>query len=235
MDSPAPANANTRRRDLLQLAVGFALIMAVIWSPRPIQRPLYIAAILFILAASWVSYDGREALGLRCANFSRCLWVPVTALAAATLGVLAAIYEHTLHPTGAFSLYFKTFWGYAVWSFVQQLLLQGFFLARFCRLMPSARTAAFTAAALFALAHLPNPILTTLTLVWGWIACLVFLRHRNIYPLAIAHAIMGICLAITIPGPVIRNMRVGLGYLTYPRHHPMASAAALPTDLRRGT
>jgi hypothetical protein len=33
-----------------------------------------------------------------------------------------------------------------------------------------------------------------------------------------AHAIMGIAIAITIPGPVDHNMRVGLGYLTY--HHP---------------
>ncbi len=59
-----------------------------------------------------------------------------------------------------------------------------------------------------------------MTLIWGLIACFVFLRYRNLYTLAITHAILGICLAISVPGPVIRNMRVGLGYLTYPRHHP---------------
>jgi hypothetical protein len=36
-----------------------------------------------------------------------------------------------------------------------------------------------------------------------------------LYSLSIAHAILGITLAICVPGPVIRNMRVGLGYITY--------------------
>ena len=33
-----------------------------------------------------------------------------------------------------------------------------------------------------------------------------------------AHAILGITIAITVPGPVDHNMRVGLGYLTYNPH-----------------
>jgi hypothetical protein len=55
-------------------------------------------------------------------------------------------------------------------------------------------------------------------LVWGLAACLLFLCYRNLYPLALAHAIFGITIAITVPGPVDHNMRVGLGYLKY--HHP---------------
>jgi membrane protease YdiL (CAAX protease family) len=219
MDAPLPAALDSKRRDLLQLAIGYALILAVIWSPRPIQRPLYIAAALFIAASIWVSFDGWKAMGLRCGNLLRSSWVPALALALAALSVLLAIRLGTLHPVGAFTLYVKTFWGYAIWSFAQQLLLAGFFLARFLRLLPTPRAAAIAAASIFAFAHLPNPILTVATLVWGLIACFAFLRYRNIYTLAIAHAIMGICLAITIPGPVIHNMRVGLGYLTYPRHH----------------
>ena len=52
-------------------------------------------------------------------------------------------------------------------------------------------------------------------MIWGLTACLVFIRSRNVYPLAIAHAIFGICVAITIPASVLHNMRVGLGYLKY--------------------
>jgi hypothetical protein len=74
------------------------------------------------------------------------------------------------------------------------------------------------AAGLFAFAHLPNPILTPLTLIWGLAACLLFLRYRNVYTLAIVHAVFGICIAVTVPGPVDHNMRVGLGYLTYRPH-----------------
>jgi membrane protease YdiL (CAAX protease family) len=75
--------------------------------------------------------------------------------------------------------------------------------------------AAVTAAVIFSAAHLPNPILTLLTLLWGLAACLVFLKTRNIWPLAMAHAIFGICVAITVPATLLHNMRVGLGYLNY--------------------
>ena len=52
-------------------------------------------------------------------------------------------------------------------------------------------------------------------MIWGLTACLVFIRSRNVYPLAIAHAIFGICVAVTIPASLLHNMRVGLGYLKY--------------------
>ena len=107
------------------------------------------------------------------------------------------------------------FWAYAIWSGVQQFLLQCFFLSRLLRLLPSPRIAAFSAAGLFAVAHLPNPVLAVLTIVWGSVACLIFLRYRNLYPLAMAHAVLGITIAIAVPGHVDHNMRVGLGYLNH--------------------
>jgi hypothetical protein len=213
---PQPA---ARRRDLIQFWIGYALIMAVIWSPRPLQRPLYISAVVFIVASMWFSFDGWSAMGFRRTNFLRSIWVPSISLLVAAVAVVVAIHERTLHPVGGPAIYIKDFWGYAIWAFLQQVLLQGFFLLRLLRLTPHPRLAAIAAAGTFALAHLPNPVLTALTLIWGSVACLVFLRYRNVYSLAIAHAILGICVAITLPGPLIRNMRVGYGYLTYPRHH----------------
>ena len=85
--------------------------------------------------------------------------------------------------------------------------------------MPGPIAAALASAGLFALAHLPNPILAPVTLLWGFVACLLFLRYRNLYTLGMAHAVFGITIAICIPGPVIHNMRVGLGYLTYGHRH----------------
>jgi membrane protease YdiL (CAAX protease family) len=120
-------------------------------------------------------------------------------------------------------MFFDRYAGYIVFSIVQQALLQSYFLLRFLRLTrrpASSQTAALAAAAIFSAAHLPNPILTCCTFLWGLAACLFFLRYRNLYSLSIAHAILGITLAICVPGPVIRNMRVGLGYLTY--HAPRA-------------
>jgi len=141
------------------------------------------------------------------------------------VAVVVAARLHTLHVPGSLILFVETYWAYALWAGVQQFLLQCFFLSRLLRLLPNATVAAAAAAAIFALAHLPSPILTSVTLIWGFAACMLFLRYRNLYSLAAAHAILGITIAITVPGPVDHNMRVGLGYLRYGHtHRAMRSA-----------
>jgi hypothetical protein len=100
---------------------------------------------------------------------------------------------------------------------MQQFILQSFFLLRLLRLLPGKALPIAVATGMFALAHLPNPILTPITLVWGAISCVLFLRYRNIYALGLAHGIMGLCVAVTVPSSLHHHMRVGLGYL---RYHP---------------
>jgi len=214
-----PTDAKGRRRDLLELAIGYALILIVIWTPRPWQRLFYCAATLYLAAVLWLSFPGWQTLGLRTANLARSLWVAGVALSIAAIAILIAAHIGTLNLPATPALFIQRYWGYALWTFTQQILLQDFFLLRLHRLMHSQRRASVAAAAIFSLAHLPNPILTIVTFVWGLAACLLFLHYRNLYPLAIAHAILGIAIALTIPGPVTRNMRVGLGNLTYGRHH----------------
>ena len=223
------AYARSKRRDLMELAVAYGLILLVIWTPRPFQRFLWVAAAGAVAAMMCLSHDGLDALGMRRKNFFRSLWVVGAALVIAAMAVWVSSSLHPLSlpaPSTAdpgdwneflsrAKLLVKTYWGYALWTFVQQFLLQGFFLLRLLRLLPGPKSAGFAAAGLFALAHLPNPILTVVTLVWGFAACMLFLRYRNLHTLSMAHAIFGIALAIAVPGPVIRNMRVGLGYLTY--------------------
>src|SRR6185437_6802238 len=75
--------------------------------------------------------------------------------------------------------------------------------------------AALATAGLFGGCHVPNPVLMPLAAVWGLIASAVFLRWKNLYPLWISHAILGICIAVSVPKTMDHNMRVGLGYLKY--------------------
>ena len=209
--------ARPRWRDVVELVVGYGLILAVMWTPRPWQRWLYVAAILWIAAVTWVSFDGWRVMGLRVSGMLRSLWVVGAALAVAGVAILVASQMNTLHrPPGA-GLFVKSFWGYTLWSFVQQFLLQDFVLLRLLRLLPSKGAAVAAATGLFALGHLPSPILTAMTLVWGAAACWIFLKYRNIWTLGMAHAVLGVCVAIVVPGRVDHNMRVGLGYL---RYHP---------------
>jgi hypothetical protein len=98
---------------------------------------------------------------------------------------------------------------------MQQFLLQSYFLSRLLRLLPGRAAPIIVATGIFSLAHLPNPILTPITLVWGVVPCILFLRYRNIYALGLAHGIMGLCVAVTVPNSLHHHMRVGLGYLRY--------------------
>jgi membrane protease YdiL (CAAX protease family) len=225
MDSAATAPSEPHtpatsggRRVLAELAAGYTLILIVIWIPRPWQQIVYFLAAAFIVAASWLSFPGGEALGLRPKKFFGSIWILGAALLASALSIAAASHLRTLHgPTTPF-IFFNRYAGYMLFACVQQFLLQDFFLLRLLRPIRRPRTAALAAAAIFSLAHLPNPILTVVTFVWGLLACLLFLRYRNLYVLAVAHAILGVTVALCVPGPEIRNMRVGLGYLRYDPH-----------------
>ncbi|HEX7159023.1 MAG TPA: CPBP family glutamic-type intramembrane protease [Edaphobacter sp.] len=214
-------------RVVLELGVGYGLILWVIWASRPWQRYLYWVAVAWILLVTVLSFDGWREMGLRVDGFGRSLWVVGVAAVVAAIVVAVGSTEGTLHPPhGGAGRFVATFWGYCIWAFFQQFLLQAFVLLRLMRLLP-VRQAVVAAAALFALAHLPNPILTPLTVVWGLAACVLFLRYRNLYTLAVAHAILGVTLSITVPAARIHNMRVGWGYVTYRPHgvHRLPSLA----------
>lgn len=205
-----------RRRDLLELSIGYGLVLFAIWTPRPWQGVFYWAGLAWVLLTTAFSFDGWRVMGLRFSGFLRSLWVVGVALIVAALAGYVAERLHTLHIPGYPVLFFKRYFGYTVWAFMQEFLLMDFFLLRILRMRPDdKKTAVMATACLFAVAHLPNPILAPATLLWGVAASLLFLRYRNLYTLAMVHAIMGICIATTIPGPVNHNMRVGLGYLYY--------------------
>jgi hypothetical protein len=223
-DAPAPtptsaAGRHGATRDLVEILIAYALIMMVIWTPRPAQRVLWWVAAAGVLVIICLSFDGWAAVGIRSANFFRSLWIVGAALALSLAAIMVAARMGTLRLQPTVFAFVGTYIAYAIWSAVQQFLLQGFFLVRFLRLIPRGWQAALVAAVLFASCHLPSPFLAPITLLWGFVACLLFLRYRNLFPLALAHAILGITIALTVPGTVDHNMRVGLGYLTYNPHH----------------
>ncbi len=211
---------HTRRRALVEAAAGYLLILVVLWAPRPWQRFLYWLPVIWIAVASWLSFRSAAAWGLRSVNLFRSLWIAGVAafLSAVTLAVAWRL--HTLHAPPSVIAFARSYIGYAIWAFVQQFLMMDFFLQRALRLLPRPGHAVLATAAIFTLAHLPNPVLTPLTLLWGLIGCWHFLRYRNLYPLALAHAMLGITIAVAVPGYITHNMRVGLGYRAYrPREH----------------
>jgi membrane protease YdiL (CAAX protease family) len=216
-EGPTPADG--KRRALVEISIGYGLILIAIWTPLPWQRVVDWAALAWVVSATVRSFDGWRAMGLEVSGSLRSLWlVGVAFLLAASAVVLAGTF-HNLPLSGFPAMLVRRYWTYAFFALLQQFLVLDFFLLRFLRLLPGRRAAVSAAAGLFAFAHLPNPILTPATLIWGFAACLLFLRYRNLYTLAAMHIIFGVCIAITVPGPVDHNMRVGLSYLTYRPPH----------------
>ncbi len=116
------ASRRSPRRDLAELAVGYALILLVIWTPRPYQRVLYLIAALFLAVVVWSSFHSFSAMGLRTVNLWRSLWCFGMALVLAAAVVLVSAHRHALHPVGGPLEFLRRYWGYALWAFVQQIL-----------------------------------------------------------------------------------------------------------------
>jgi hypothetical protein len=214
----------SRQRDLLELSGIYALILVVIWTPRPWQFLLLAIAAAATFYIGYLSFEGLRPMGLCTANLVRSLWAVGFAMAVTLAAIAFADRIHTLHMPATPWLFLRHFGLYAVWAVIQQIVLQWFFLSRSLRLLPDPTAAAALTAGLFAIAHLPNPILTIITLVFGFASCYFFLHYRNLVPLALAHAMLGICIGVTIPASVDHNMRVGIGYLTYVEKSALSDA-----------
>jgi membrane protease YdiL (CAAX protease family) len=106
---------------------------------------------------------------------------------------------------------------YLLWAVVQQWIQQSFFFVRMERIIHRGILASFTTAALFGLAHLPNPVLAPLTFIGGWLLSELYRRYRTLIPLGIAHGLVGLAIALSVPDSLNHHMRVGLGYLQYMR------------------
>jgi membrane protease YdiL (CAAX protease family) len=213
--STSSTRARAWRRDLFELGGIYALILIVIWTPHPWQAVLWVIAALTIFYFARLSFEGFRPMGLCTANLVRSLWAVAFAMVLSVAAVLLAVRMHTLHLPETPLLFVRHYGPYVMWAAIQQIILQWFFLARSLRLLSDASSAAALTAGLFAVAHLPNPILTLITLFFGLASCYFYLYYRNLVPLALAHAILGISIGITIPGSIDHNMRVGISYLTY--------------------
>lgn len=205
----------SRSRDFFEIVLAYCLILAVIWTTNPLQRFFYWTAFAAILITTLLQREDLDAMGLGLRGFAASLWIVGVAFSGGALSVWIAARLHTLHSLFGQTPLFAHLWGYFVWAVMQQFLLQSYFLSRFLRLTSSRWGAVLSVTLLFAIAHIPNPVLTLATLVWGMCCCILFLRYRNIYTLGIAHAVLGICFAIAIPDHLHHHMRVGLGYLRY--------------------
>lgn len=199
----------------VEIAVAYALIEIAIWTELPAR------VTWFWLAAAWIAFVSlahRPAgmkLGIGLRGLRNSLWVAGLGAILAGIIMLVARAGGTLHPLYGVRPTAEHALMYVIWAIAQQFILQSFFYARLEKLFGDAHLTVVLAAVLFATAHIPNPVLVPVTLAAGLVTCELFRRYRNIYALGIAHGLVGLALAISLPDSLLRHMRVGIGYLHF--------------------
>lgn len=204
-----------RRALWRQVLLVYVSLECALWTGGALQG--FFIALTVALAVVWTFVERHQwpDLGLHPASFRRGWWIAPVGAAVAALILLAAWRWHTLRPpTGAMVICLNIAMS-LIWAFAQQFLAQSFFFLHFEYLLRDGHRAVIATALLFASAHIPNPVLVPVTLIGGLILSEMFRRNRTLYPLAIAHALVALALAITVPETVLHDMRVGIGYLSY--------------------
>jgi membrane protease YdiL (CAAX protease family) len=205
-----------RRGALWELVIGYGLLEAALWSEGDLRWVWTAAVLLWILVVTAYHRPTWSQLGLGWTGFRRSLWAAGLAAVAGALMLVGARWAGTLHVYPLRRLYLEVAAGYLVWTLEQEFMLQSFFFLRLEKLLGS-RKAVWAGAALFAIAHIPNPVLVPATFAAGLAFCAVFRKYRNLYTLAIAQAILGICLAAAVPDALHHHMHVGIGYYGWVR------------------
>lgn len=199
-----------------QIGLVYALIIVACWTPQsPLKVGLMIAtASVVMLLAMCGRYSGREmGLGFPPLRGSLLVlgWGILFAASIPIVGILTGLRFPPVRVVP-----WQGAWQYALWALMQQFALQSFFYLRMESLLGS-RRAVVAAAILFSTVHLPSPVLTVGTLLGGLFFCEMFRRYRNIIPLGLVHALLGLTIAASFSDSILHRMRVGIGYLAF---HP---------------
>jgi membrane protease YdiL (CAAX protease family) len=195
--------------------------------------PFSLAIVALVLLWTWVlaaRVPDRAALAVAAAVIALAVWhnlrsgewgVAWRALGGASRGamlvtlagvalILAAGWAlGTLHDRRDF---LGSFGPLVLWGAAQQWVLQTVIL-REAQRATSRRGGIIVAAALFGLLHLPNPLLTGMTVAGGLCWCAIYDRHPNVLPLAFSQALGTLALRHAFELETLGRLRVGYSYL----------------------
>jgi hypothetical protein len=204
-------NARSSIRDLLEIAIVFAMILAAVWTPQGRLNAFFsLGAAACVLVVAFVGRWGPREMGLaQPLAGARKIFLAGVALC----GVIWAAGFALRFAGPGYPIPVSRSWQYAIWALVQEFILQSVFFMRLESVLGS-RRAVFWAASLYAVAHIPNPVLTSLSFFGGLLFCEFFRRWRNLFPLGIIHGALGITIAASLPDRWLHHMRVGIGYVS---------------------
>jgi membrane protease YdiL (CAAX protease family) len=193
----------------------YGAIEGALWSTGGVRAAWSRIALLLIIVYLIIDQQRPEQLGIGTQGLKRSWWVPPAALGTAAFIVFLGWQVGTLHDLAGPQVPVIHAFGYALWTVIQEFIAQGFFFTRLERLLNSGKRAVIANAILFGAAHWPSVVLVPVTLAGGIILTELFRRYRNILPLAVAHTLVALAIAVAVPNDLHRHMRVGFGYVHY--------------------
>jgi hypothetical protein len=215
MDTAAQKLERRNWAAVVQIAAVLFTIEGALWTHGRTQSYWFAIAFATLIICVVSSRPRISELGIGLKGMGRACWAILFALLASG-GILFAAWQfgtlRGLHGTDPISWHASF---YTIWAFEQQFILNSFFYKRFEALLGDTTSAMLVTAGLFAAVHVPNPVLMPATFLGGLFFVYIFRRFRNIYPLGLAHALLGISIAMAFPDFLIRHMRVGIGYFRF--------------------
>ncbi len=193
-----------------ELLATVAVIQAALWSfdLRPVVAwtlgPILIVGILirrhYSLNEAGLCWPKAPGLGLALAGtygLVVLVWISGICIGSASTSQFPGIFpRHTL--------------SYAPWGALQEVIVQLVFGLGLVRAGLSKKNAVLGTALAFALCHAPNPPLMAVTFLGGLLTTWHFLKYRNLWVVALGHAIVGLAIASYWPHKLIV---VGIGFV----------------------
>jgi len=172
--------------------------------------PLLLAVAFMVLSQSAYGESARD-LGFRSDNLVQTLRLLIWPTLIAVI-IIFVVGWYLTGPPSLPRLLRPRLLVVPAWALFQQYALQGFINRRAQVAFGKGVVSVLLVAVVFALLHLPNPVLSMLTLLGGLIWAAVYQREANLFALAASHTVASISLAIALPLNVINGLRVGFKY-----------------------
>jgi membrane protease YdiL (CAAX protease family) len=187
------------------------LLEVALWAPLPIGILCGVCALWYITWQLWQAASNIRSLGLDLSGLIRESWLLGATLLLALTVLAIAYLSGTLHRLWGLQHPLYAVAAYVCWAFVQEFMLQCFCL-RMLRALVSRVSALLLSGVVFAVAHLPNPSLTFVTFFAGVAFTAIYARKKNLYVVALIHAVLGLTLAVSAPDTWFHGLRVGRSF-----------------------